>query len=574
MSISNLPQARQGADKKARLFRIERHPRTGRIFYHTIVGGQKAVVVKVGVDGWKAWFVDEPDRTVFVKGGTARDARAQLSGLLYESVMTRALVIRPEPCLALVPWANRPKRVRISERALTKLHRKAAVNKVVRKVHKNDGIATHEDLDTLESIKKPLPAPDAIDVKSEVKKLQSALVDAITACPYWGEPAQRRFRLTARQYRLKEGEEGNVMLSNGRKGPKIVVGHIPRPSKRGWLDRSKVLDLPLEQFVKQVYPDLPDVVEAENDEMPPFEQRRPTILDKVVLPSEIEHALDNGTDLAVSISGGKDSDAMAVLLVRMHKERGWTGEIELVHADLGRGEWSYTPAHVEKLAEHLGLPLSIVSRPQGDFVARIWQRHESRPDAPPFPSAAARYCTAELKTGQVDKWLREFTPEGVVVCALGIRAQESPARAKKSPVQERGKITTRKRTGWTWLPLFDFSEEDVWEALGTSRAELEAIRADVRQAQQDGLDPLDAMATWPAHPAYAFGNERLSCAICVLATENDIRNGIDDNPELYRELCRIEGASGFTFRQNMRLSDLRPDLLERIEPVVTEEVPF
>jgi hypothetical protein len=67
-----------------------------------------------------------------------------------------------------------------------------------------------------------------------------------------------------------------------------------------------------------------------------------------------------------------------------------------------------------------------------------------------------------------------------------------------------------------------------------------------------------------AHPAYHLpnANQRLSCALCVLASENDLLNGATHNPEVYREYCRIEAVTGYSFRQNFWLSDIRPELLD------------
>ena len=58
------------------------------------------------------------------------------------------------------------------------------------------------------------------------------------------------------------------------------------------------------------------------------------LLKKIALPPDIETALDKGASLVISISGGKDSDAMCELLPLLHKSRGWTGKLALVHADL------------------------------------------------------------------------------------------------------------------------------------------------------------------------------------------------------------------------------------------------
>ena len=38
------------------------------------------------------------------------------------------------------------------------------------------------------------------------------------------------------------------------------------------------------------------------------------------------------------------------------------------------------------------------------------------------------------------------------------------------------------------------------------------------------------------HEAYDLGNHRLSCALCVLASLNDLINGAVHNPDTYREI--------------------------------------
>ena len=63
------------------------------------------------------------------------------------------------------------------------------------------------------------------------------------------------------------------------------------------------------------------------------------------------------------------------------------------------------------------------------------------------------------------------------------------------------------------------------------------------------------------HEAYTYGNHRLSCALCVLASLNDLINGAIHNPDTYREYCRIEAVTGYSFRKDFWLSDVKPDLL-------------
>lgn len=318
------------------------------------------------------------------------------------------------------------------------------------------------------------------------------------------------------------------------------------------------------------------------------------------LPLDVSVRLNAGAALAVSISGGKDSQALAVALSKMHRAAEWPGPIFALHADLGRAEWAQTPAHVERIARDCGLPLVIVRRPKGDLVARIQERAEKlagegkphwpsaanryctshlktgpadtalRGEAAPvygkphWPSSAQRYCTSDLKRGPIDTALRQHT---AIISAEGVRKDESRERAKKPASEPRAQIVTRTRDALTWRPLLDWSTEDVWAACGTSAAELAR-----RQALHNAGDTLAAMDGWPCHPAYVLGNRRLSCAICVLADRGDIANGLRHAPALAAEYIRMERETGFTFRQDLSLEGyarelgLLDSILARLEP--------
>lgn len=290
---------------------------------------------------------------------------------------------------------------------------------------------------------------------------------------------------------------------------------------------------------------------------------------KLTLPPEVERALAQGAALVISVSGGKDSDAMCQLLPEVHRARGWTGPIALVHADLKDSEWSMTSEYVQHRAAELSLPLFIVSRKRGSLWEQMQQRHQQRPEVPPFPSAAARYCTADHKRTPIDGFLRRFQPTGTAVCAIGIRAQESHARAKKPTYRLRESVTTQSRTVYDWHPLFDFTIEDIWAALEVDLKHLNEVREQVqrRRSGEEAWPQAISEVGWRWHPAYALGNERLSCSLCVLAGKNDLLNGIHFHPDYYRKLVDLELQSGFSFRQGLWLADLRPDLLtdEQVE---------
>lgn len=312
----------------------------------------------------------------------------------------------------------------------------------------------------------------------------------------------------------------------------------------------------------------------------------------VVVPVEVERAMEAGATLAVSISGGKDSQAMLAALVALHRERGWAGDLFAVHAHLGKAEWQQSRPHCQALCERLGVPLLEVNRPQGDLVDEIRDRMEKLrgTNTAPWPDAKNRYCTSDQKRDQIIKVLRNPWPTAsqryctadqkrdqivkthrsheLIVSAMGMRAEESPARRKRPTCSIGTRVTARKlvslpmaaaleaqvegdRLALDWLPIHDWTEADVWEACGSSTEDI-ARRRELYAAGHEQ----EALVGWPAHPAYVFGNERLSCVFCILGSKNDLLNGARHNPELFRQYVAIERESGFTFQHKRSLESL------------------
>lgn len=268
----------------------------------------------------------------------------------------------------------------------------------------------------------------------------------------------------------------------------------------------------------------------------------------VSLPAAIERELDGGAALVISISGGKDSQAMAIALGELHRSRGWTGELVAVHADLGSVEWAGTLDQVERIAQLAGARLKVVRRADGRGMLEHWQaRGEALQGTgkPFWSSSAQRYCTSDLKRDPIDTFLRTFEH---VVCAVGLRAQESTARAKQPAWSVRSRITTRTRRAFTWHPILDWTLLDVLRECGHTWGEL--LRR--REAYQAG-DLAAALDGWTLHQAYVFGNERLSCQFCVLGSVNDLQNGARHNPELLGKLIELEDRYGATFQHGRSL---------------------
>lgn len=285
------------------------------------------------------------------------------------------------------------------------------------------------------------------------------------------------------------------------------------------------------------------------------------------IPPIIAAACAQGAALAISISGGKDSQALLSAVASWHRASGYSNEVFAIHADLGRTEWPQTPAHVERICKVAGVPLVVVRRPAGDLLARWEERMQKLQGTgkPFWSSAQNRYCTSDLKRGPINQYLRRYP---LVISVEGIRADESAGRARKPVVHMREGITAAKlhglelddalafrsfkqRLALTWNAIHSWSVEDVWAACGTSAAAL-AHRQRLYQAGEEEA----ALLGWPAHPAYVLGNERLSCALCILGSKNDLRNGARHNPALYRRLVEMEQQSGYTFRQDVALGRL------------------
>jgi len=108
-----------------------------------------------------------------------------------------------------------------------------------------------------------------------------------------------------------------------------------------------------------------------------------TALPPLYVPEVIQLALAQGADCGISISGGKDSQALLTIFTRWHREQRFPGHLLALHADLGRAEWVETPAFVATLCAHLAIPLVVVRRTQGDLLDRLQERMQKLACASP-----------------------------------------------------------------------------------------------------------------------------------------------------------------------------------------------
>jgi 3'-phosphoadenosine 5'-phosphosulfate sulfotransferase (PAPS reductase)/FAD synthetase len=316
----------------------------------------------------------------------------------------------------------------------------------------------------------------------------------------------------------------------------------------------------------------------------------------------LREILAAGADCAISVSGGKDSQALLITAVNWLRAQGYGGQIFAIFADLGRAEWPQTLPFLTRLCQSLAVELVTVQREKGDLLDRFHERRAALNDNAPFwPSTSARYCTSDLKRQPIDHYLRRSR---LILSLEGIRAQESEARAEKQPLILRTSITGKRyremasldqiwqayqqesqtasieqpslfedvsaqkvhklpRLALTWYPLFEWSIGDVWQACGTTQEELAERRAQYQEGimREDTVQRDRALLGWPAHPAYVMGARRLSCSLCFLGDLVSLEAGARHNPAYYRSLCWLEIQSGYSFQPARWLCDIAPDLL-------------
>ncbi|MFF7415626.1 phosphoadenosine phosphosulfate reductase domain-containing protein [Streptomyces lydicus] len=124
---------------------------------------------------------------------------------------------------------------------------------------------------------------------------------------------------------------------------------------------------------------------------------------------------------------------------------------------------------------------------------------------------------------------------------IGQRAAESNQRAKLAEVEINRGASNGKRHVTTWRPIHAWSDRKVWREIARSRL--------------------------PYHPAYDWGNRRLSCVFCVLGCNSDLVHGARRVPELAAAYARTEVVVGSDFKKGLSMAEIirRAQALEAAE---------
>jgi DNA sulfur modification protein DndC len=254
--------------------------------------------------------------------------------------------------------------------------------------------------------------------------------------------------------------------------------------------------------------------------------------------NEINELIAQGAIFFVGHSGGKDSQAMFAALTKIVP----ADQLHVVHADLGEVEHlnvkSFIRSNIDGKDLHVAQAIHADGSPK-DFFSMVRARRVSldskgKTEAPAFPSSAARFCTSDLKTGPIWKVIRQLAGDAkIVVNCVGIRGEESPARAKR--IATRGSLmvntknTNSKRDAFDYWPIASWKIDQVW--------------AEIAEKGQE------------RHPAYDAGNDRLSCAFCIFGSQGDLSNAAAQRPELLAKFTQLETDVRSTMFNGSTLAD-------------------
>ena len=246
-------------------------------------------------------------------------------------------------------------------------------------------------------------------------------------------------------------------------------------------------------------------------------------------PAQRRRRLRSYDGLIVSSSGGKDSLAALDRAATLADDAGVLDRLVVLHCDLGSDEWDGAADLARAQAAHYGVRFEIRRRQQGTLLDLV--RHRGM-----WMSAQARYCTSAMKRDVARKFYTELARSLAVpgrparlLSAIGIRAAESRARAKKPVLARDQAASTGRKEVTVWYPILRLSTDQVWQSIERSGA--------------------------PSHPAYAFVS-RLSCRLCPLASRRDLLVSARLNPEKADEYADVEAEIEHRFRNDWSMAQI------------------
>jgi len=226
-----------------------------------------------------------------------------------------------------------------------------------------------------------------------------------------------------------------------------------------------------------------------------------------------------GTRHIVSLSGGKDSTALAIYMREKHPEL----NLEYVFADTGE-ELPETRDYLDRLEAFLGKPI-VRLNPDRPF------KHYLEMYAGMLPDARTRWCTKMLKIRPFERYIGDDN----CVNYIGIRADED----------REGYISTKPNI----IPIYPFVEDGITER-------------DVRRLLED---------TGLGLPEYYEWRSRSGCYFCFFQRRIEWVGLLEHWPDLYEKAADFEKVGDdtedrFTWSERESLRELaRPERVREIK---------
>ena len=161
------------------------------------------------------------------------------------------------------------------------------------------------------------------------------------------------------------------------------------------------------------------------------------------IPPECRDMIRRGALVAINSSGGKDSQAMTILLARIVLR----DQLVVVHAPLREVEWPDTIEHIENTIPS-GVPLIFALVASGkSLLVRFEERDR-------FPGPQQRYCTRDMKVPPTSTPIRYVgfdsslsragrSRHAIAGCAMTAPARGSIRAAAKIPLAATAMTTKR-----------------------------------------------------------------------------------------------------------------------------------
>ena len=239
--------------------------------------------------------------------------------------------------------------------------------------------------------------------------------------------------------------------------------------------------------------------------------------------------------ILINSSAGKDSQAMLDRVSYQAEKERVSDRLTVVHADLGAMEWQGTRELAEKQAEHYGCRFEVTKyRDEAGKEKSLLEYIEERGK---WPDSKNRFCTSEFKRGPIGRVMTRLASElelkrpAKILNCMGLRADESPARAKKQEIEPNKRFTTKTtKTVTNWHPLLNWTADQVWQTINESGVE--------------------------HHCAYDKGMPRLSCCFCIFANKDALVTAGYENYDLLKQYAQVEKKIDHTFRHKEPIAEI------------------